>query len=231
LNIPVVNVPAYGANSVAQMVFAHILNLSQHVNHHDKTVKAERWTNSNDWCYWDFPLIELAAKKIGIVGFGQIGQKVSSIARAFNMEVLVNTKHPVHDLSAGYRQVSFETLLKESDIISLHCPLTDKTNQLIRKTSLSKMKKTTILINTSRGGLINEQDLADALNEKHIFAAGLDVLSNEPPKPGNPLLTAKNCFITPHIAWATREARQRLMNIVVKNVQSYLDGEAINIIN
>ena len=231
LNIPVANVPAYGASSVAQMVFAHILNLTQHVGHHDKSVKNGVWANSKDWCYWDLPLIELAGKKLGIIGFGKIGQKVAEIARAFDMDVLINTRRHLKNLQPGHQQTGLENLLRESDIISLHCPLTTATNQLINKKSIAGMKKNVLLVNTSRGGLINEQDLAAALNEGLIAGAGLDVLSTEPPHIHNPLLGARNCFITPHIAWATKEARQRLLDIVVKNIQSFLLGNAMNIVN
>jgi glycerate dehydrogenase len=231
LNIPVANVPAYGANSVAQMVFAHIQNLTQHVSHHNNTVKAGDWTNSKDWCYWDFPLIELAGKKIGIIGFGQIGQKVAEIARAFDMDVLIHTPRPLKNSVPGYIQTSLQELFNKSDIISLHCPLNEKTNQIINKESIAKMKKNALLINTSRGGLVNEKDLADALNNKQIAGAGLDVLSSEPPAADNPLFTAQNCFITPHIAWATKEARQRLLDIVVNNIQSFLEGKPVNLVS
>ncbi|KAA3617027.1 MAG: D-2-hydroxyacid dehydrogenase [Calditrichaeota bacterium] len=231
LNIPVANVPAYGVNSVAQMVFAHILNLTQHVSHHNKTIKDGRWTNSKDWSYWDFPLLELAEKKMGIIGYGQIGQKVAQIARAFGMDVLINTRRVVKNYSKEFKQVNLEELFKQSDVISLHCPLTNETNHLINNISISKMKKSVLLINTSRGGLINEKDLQLALNEERISGAGLDVLSSEPPTAENPLLTAKNCYITPHIAWATKEARQRLLDIVIENIKSFIDEKPKNIVN
>ncbi len=230
LNIVVTNVPAYGANSVAQMVFAHILNLTQQVGHHNQSVKEGKWVNSTDWCYWDFPLIELSGKKIGIIGYGQIGKKVAHIALAFGMEVLINTRRKMPDLHPGIKQEDFNTLLTQSDIVSLHCPLTDKTNQLINEKSLALMKKSAFLINTGRGGLIDEKALANALKKKQIAGAGLDVLSSEPPNINNPLLKAPNCYITPHIAWATKEARQRLLDIVVENVKSFLRGKAQNIV-
>jgi glycerate dehydrogenase len=231
LNIPVTNVPAYGANSVAQMVFAHILNLTQQVGYHNQSVKEEKWVNSADWCYWDFPLVELSGKKIGVIGYGQIGKKVAHIALAFGMDVLINTRRNMHNLQAGVRQEDFNTLLTQSDIVSLHCPLTDKTNRLINNKSLTLMKKNAFLINTGRGGLIDEHALANALEKKQIAGAGLDVLSSEPPNMNNPLLNAPNCYITPHIAWATKEARQRLLDIVVENVKSFLRGKTQNRVN
>jgi glycerate dehydrogenase len=231
LGIPVTNVPAYGASSVAQMVFAHILNITQHVAHHSKSVNQGKWQQAEDWCYWETPLIELANKKLGIIGFGKIGQKVAEIAKAFGMDILINTPKPITKDVKSITQTDLHTLLKNSDIISLHCPLTLATNQLINKDSLAVMKPGAILINTSRGGLINEPDLADALRRQHIVAVGVDVLSCEPPASSNPLLAAPNCFITPHIAWATKEARQRLLNIVVDNVKSFLNGKIKNVVN
>ena len=226
--IVVTNIPAYSTASVAQMVFAHILNITQRVGYYADENKQGRWTKNADFCYWDTQLVELQGKKMGIVGFGNIGQAAARIAQAFGMEVCVYSSKPQFVLPSGIKKMDLEELFAECDVVSLHCPLTPDTKELVNAERLSKMKKNAILINTGRGPLINEQDLADALNEGRIAAAGLDVLSVEPSVEGNPLLAARNCFITPHIAWATLEARTRLMEIAVQNLKSYLNGQIIN---
>ena len=218
----VTNVPTYGTQSVAQMTFALLLELTQHVGHHAQTVRAGRWTRSPDFCYWDYPLIELDGLTLGIIGFGRIGKMVGQLAEAFGMKVLsYSRKQPVAEM---------ETLFRRSDIISLHCPLTPQTEHLVNEKRLAWMKPTAFLLNTSRGPLIDESALAKALNEGRIAGAGLDVLAVEPPTADNPLLRAKNCLITPHIAWATRAARSRLMEAVVENVRAYLTGESKNVV-
>ena len=226
--IVVTNIPAYSTASVAQMVFAHILNITQRVGYYADENKQGRWTRNADFCYWDTNLVELEGKKMGIVGFGNIGQATARIAQAFGMEVCVYSSKPQFALPSGIKKMELDELFAECDVVSLHCPLTPDTKEMVNAERLSKMKPNAILINTGRGPLINEQDLADALNEGRIAAAGLDVLSVEPSVENNPLLSAKNCFITPHIAWATLEARTRLMNIAVQNLKSYLNGQIIN---
>ena len=226
--IVVTNIPAYSTSSVAQMVFAHILNITQRVGHYAEENSKGRWTNNADFCYWDTDLVELDGKKMGIVGFGNIGQATARIAQAFGMEVLLYTSKEQSALPQGMRKVALDELFAESDVISLHCPLTPDTKEMVNAERLKLMKPGAILVNTGRGPLVNEQDLADALNEGRIAAAGLDVLSVEPANADNPLLGAKNCFITPHIAWATKEARTRLMQIAVQNLKSYQEGHIIN---
>ena len=226
--IVVTNIPAYSTASVAQMVFAHILNITQRVGYYADENKQGRWTKNADFCYWDTQLVELQGKKMGIVGFGNIGQATAGIAQAFGMEVCVYSSKPQFVLPSGIKKMDLDELFAECDVISLHCPLTPDTKEMVNAERLSNMKSNAILINTGRGPLINEQDLANALNEGRIAAAGLDVLSVEPSVEGNPLLTARNCFITPHIAWATLEARTRLMEIAVQNLKSYLNGQIIN---
>lgn len=226
--IVVTNIPAYSTASVAQMVFAHILNITQRVGYYADENKQGRWTKNADFCYWDTHLVELQGKKMGIVGFGNIGQATARIAQAFGMEVCVYSSKPQFALPSGINKMELDELFGECDVVSLHCPLTPDTKEMVNAERLSKMKPNAILINTGRGPLINEQDLADALNEGKIAAAGLDVLSVEPSVEGNPLLGARNCFITPHIAWATLEARTRLMEIAVQNLKSYLKGQIIN---
>jgi glycerate dehydrogenase len=226
--IVVTNIPAYSTASVAQMVFAHILNITQRVGYYaDENVRG-RWTNNADFCYWDTNLVELDGKKMGIVGYGNIGKATARIALAFGMEVLAYTSKEQKDLPQGVKKATLDELFAESDVISLHCPLTPDTKELVNANRLKTMKRSAILINTGRGPLINEKDLADALNEGCIAGAGLDVLSVEPSVAGNPLLSAKNCFITPHIAWATKEARTRLMDIAINNLRSYQEGNIIN---
>ena len=226
--IVVTNIPAYSTASVAQMVFAHILNITQRVGYYaDENIRG-RWTNNPDFCYWDTNLVELDGKKMGIVGYGNIGKATARIALAFGMEVLAYTSKEQKDLPQGVKKATLDELFAESDVISLHCPLTPDTKELVNANRLKTMKPNAILINTGRGPLVNEQDLADALNEGRIAGAGLDVLSVEPSVAGNPLLSAKNCFITPHIAWATKEARTRLMEIAINNLRSYQEGNIIN---
>ena len=226
--IVVTNIPAYSTASVAQMVFAHMLNITQRVGYYANENTHGRWTNNPDFCYWDTNLVELDGKKMGIVGYGNIGKATARIALAFGMEVLAYTSKDQKDLPQGVKKATLDELFAESDVISLHCPLTPDTKELVNANRLKTMKRSAILINTGRGPLVNEQDLADALNEGRIAGAGLDVLSVEPSVACNPLLSAKNCFITPHIAWATKEARTRLMDIAINNLRSYQEGNIIN---
>ena len=226
--IVVTNIPAYSTASVAQMVFAHVLNITQRVGYYATENANGRWTNSVDFCYWDTDLVELDGKKMGIVGLGNIGRATARIAQAFGMEVLVVTSKEQSALPEGMKKVTLDELFAQSDVVSLHCPLTPDTKEMVNAARLQTMKPSAILINTGRGPLVNEQDLADALNEGRIAAAGLDVLSVEPSVTGNPLLGARNCYITPHIAWATKEARIRLMDIAVNNLKSYQEGIIIN---
>lgn len=226
--IIVANIPAYSTESVAQMVFAHILNITQRVGHYAYANRHGRWANNPDFCYWDTNLVELAGKKIGIIGLGNTGKATARIAAAFGMQVCAYTSKPQSELLAGMQKMELEEIFRECDVVSLHCPLTPDTQGLVNAARLSAMKPSAILINTGRGPLVNEQDLADALNKGVIAAAGLDVLSSEPPRYTNPLLTARNCFITPHIAWATKEARVRLMDIAVENLKGYMEGEIRN---
>jgi glycerate dehydrogenase len=228
--IPVTNVPTYGTKSVAQMTFALLLELAQHAGHHAQTVREGRWTRSLEWCYWDFPLLELDGLTLGIVGFGRIGRAVGELGAAFGMKVLAcdPTAGPA---PPGVRFLDLETLFRESDVVSLHCPLTPQTANLVDARRLSLMKPTAFLLNTSRGPLVDEPALADALNSSLLAGAALDVLSTEPPRADNPLLTARNCLITPHLAWATRAARSRLLKIAVDNVRSFLRGQAQNVVN
>lgn len=226
--IVVTNIPAYSTASVAQMVFAHVLNITQRVGYYADENTQGRWTNNADFCYWDTNLVELDGKKMGIVGYGNIGKATARIALAFGMEVFAYTSKDQKDLPQGVKKATLDELFAESDVISLHCPLTPDTKELVNANRLKTMKPNAILINTGRGPLVNEQDLADALNEGRIAGAGLDVLSVEPSVADNPLLRAKNCFITPHIAWATKEARTRLMDIAINNLRSYQEGNIIN---
>lgn len=227
-DIVVTNIPSYSTPSVAQMVFAHILNIAVQVQHHSEEVHKGRWTNSKDFCFWDTPLIELRGKKLGIVGLGHTGYSTARVAIGFGMEVHAYTSKSAFQLPPEIRKMELDELFRECDIISLNCPLTESTRNMVNAERLKLMKPTAILINTGRGQLINEQDLADALNSGQIYAAGLDVLSQEPPRADNPLLTAKNCYITPHIAWATTAARERLMHIMMDNIKAYLEGKPIN---
>jgi glycerate dehydrogenase len=230
--ILVSNIPTYGTASVAQMVFALLLEICHHVGAHDAAVKRGEWANKTDFCFWKYPLIELAGKTIGIIGYGRIGQNAGQLAQAFGMKVLAYNRNPDKALESDTMKfVELEELICESDIISLHCPLLDSTKGIINKNSIAKMKDGVIIINTSRGPLIVEEDLAVALNSGKVYAAGVDVVSVEPIEENNPLLKAKNIFITPHIAWAPIESRERLMNIAVENLRSYLNGKPDNIVN
>lgn len=226
--IIVTNIPAYSTPSVGQMVFAHILNITQQVQHHSEEVHKGRWTNSPDFCFWDTPLIELLGKKIGLIGLGQTEYNTARIAIGFGMKVWAYTSKSRLQLPPEIKKMELDQIFRECDIVSLHCPLTEQTRELVNARRLALMKPTAILINTGRGPLVNEQDLADALNEKKIYAAGVDVLSTEPPRADNPLLTARNCYITPHIAWATTAARERLMGIMLENLKAYMAGKPVN---
>lgn len=231
-NIPVTNVPTYGTLSVAQTAFAHLLNLTQRVAYHAHTVSYGKWSMSKDFCYWDFPLIELAGLTMGIIGFGKIGRAVAKIALAFDMKVEFYDITKQTDIPEGIKQVNNpDDIFSDSDVISLHCPLTEKTKQIVNTQKLKLMKKSAYLINTSRGLLIDEEALADALNSGQIAGAGLDVLMEEPPTFENILLSAQNCFITPHISWATSAARKRLMEIVIDNIKCFLINKPQNIVN
>ena len=227
----VTNIPAYSTDSVAQMVFAHLLNICQQVQHHSEEVRRGRWAANPDFCFWDTPLIELAGKKIGLVGLGHTGMKTARIAIAFGMEVYAYTSKSHFQLPPEIKKMELDELFAECDIISLHCPLTEETREMVNARRIALMNPTAILINTGRGPLINEQDLADALNNGRIYAAGVDVLSQEPPRTDNPLLTAHNCYITPHIAWASTAARERLMQIALDNVKAYQEGKPIHVVN
>ena len=229
--IVVSNIPAYSTHSVAQMVFAHILNITEQVGHHAEEVRKGRWAKNADFCFWDTPQTELAGKKLGIVGLGHIGNAVARIAIAFEMKVFAATSKVPLQLIPEIKKMELDELFKECDVISLHVPLADDTYHLVDARRLSLMKPSAILINTGRGPLIDEQALADALNHKTLYAAGLDVLSIEPPKADNPLLTARNCFITPHIAWATLEARQRLNDTMISNLKAFIDNNPVNVVN
>lgn len=231
-DIPVTNIPSYSTKSVAQMVFAHLLNLTQHVAEHSATVFDRKWQNSPDFCYWDHPLTELDGLTMGIVGYGRIGKATADLARAFGMKILATSSDPNRrEVTQEVEFISLEELFCRSDIVSLHCPLTKETEGLVDGTLLARMKKSAYIINTSRGGLINEQALAHALNTGQLAGAGLDVASREPILPDNPLLQARNCYITPHIAWATDAARRRLMNMAVENVRAFIAGEPVNVVN
>jgi len=231
-NIVVSNVPEYGTDSVAQHVFALVLELAHRTGSHSESVHRGEWAASPDFCYWRYPLVELAGKTMGIVGAGRIGLRTARIAAAFGMRVIAYSRSgPKNSDIPELRWGSLDELLRESDVVSLHCPLTPETEGMINKQALSLMKKTAFLINTARGKLINEQDLAEALESGAIAGAGLDVLSSEPPRPDHPLYNAKNCIITPHIAWATIEARRRLMAVTTDNVRAFLAGSPQNVVN
>ena len=230
-NIVVSNIPAYSTESVAQLVFAHILNVANRVGLLADSVRDGEWSASPDFAYWKSPLTELSGKTIGIVGYGRIGQKVAEIARAFGMKVIFQNRSIKTNLPDGIEQKSLGEVFAESDFVSLNCPLTAENDAFVNSKLIQTMKNTSVLINTGRGALVDEADLAFALNSGKIAAACLDVLSTEPPSSENPLLKAKNCFITPHIAWATSEARQRLMDITVRNLKSFLSGHPENVVN
>ncbi|MDD4098303.1 MAG: D-2-hydroxyacid dehydrogenase [Lentisphaeria bacterium] len=227
--IAVTNIPAYSTPSVVQMTFALLLELTQQVGHHARTVREGRWCACRDFCYWDFPLLELDGLTFGSIGYGRIGRAAAAVARALGMKTVAYSPSVKTDRHTGF--VELETLLGQSDVVSLHCPLTAANRAMINAERLALMKPSAFLINTARGALVDEQDLADALNAGRLAGAGLDVLAQEPPSPDNPLLKAKNCLVTPHIAWATRAARQRLMEMAVSNVRAFLDGRPANVVN
>ena len=229
--IPVTNVPTYGTASVGQFAIALLLEICHHIGHHDASVHAGNWERCADWCYWDYPLIELAGKTMGIIGFGRIGQTTGRIARAMGMEVLAYDSHPSDAGRAIAEYVDLDALLARSDVVALHCPLFPETEGIINRETIAKMKDGAILLNNSRGPLVVEQDLADALNAGKLAAAGLDVVSTEPIRGDNPLLKAKNCIITPHISWAPKESRQRIMDCAVSNVKAFLSGSPVNVVN
>lgn len=229
--IPVSNVPSYGTAAVAQFAIAMLLEICHHVAHHSETVHAGRWESCADWCYWDYPLIELDGKTMGIIGFGRIGQQTGRIAKALGMHILATGSRPTDVGREIADYVELDELLARSDVISLHCPLFPSTRGIISRENIARMKDGVILLNNSRGALVDEQALADALNSGKVYAAGLDVVSTEPIRGGNPLLKAKNCFITPHISWAPKEARERIMDCTVKNIEAFLDGKPVNVVN
>ena len=227
LGITVTFVPTYGTEAVAQHTFALILELSNHIALHADAVTAGQWRDYRKFCFWNTPLFELKGKTLGIIGYGRIGRETAKIARAFNMNVIFYSHRDMGEQPD--RQVDLDTLLKKSDIVSLHCPLNDETTGIINAENLKKMKSTAWLINTARGPSVVDKDLADALNGGIIAGAGLDVCTKEPPEEDNPLLTAKNCIMTPHIAWAARETRERLISLAADNLGSYLSGNPVNI--
>lgn len=229
--IPVCNIPSYGTDAVGQFAIALLLEICHHVAHHDQAVHEGRWEKNDDWCFWDFPLIELAGKTMGIIGFGRIGQATGRIAKALGMRVIANDEYPNDSSKAIAEYVTRDELLAQSDVIALHCPLFPSTQGIVNKENIAKMKDGVIILNNSRGPLIVEQDLADALNSGKVYAAGLDVVSSEPISADNPLLHAKNCIITPHISWAPKESRQRLMDIAVEDLRAFMDGKPINVVN
>ncbi len=232
MGIVVANVPGYGTTSVVQLTFALLLELCLHVQRHSDSVMDGKWSRSADYCFWDFPLIELSGKTMGIIGFGNIGQQVGDVATAFGMKIIGNSRTRTDQSHrANFKWADIPELLQQSDVVSIHCPLFPETKGLINKESLQLMKSSAFLLNTSRGPIIVDEDLADALNNQVIAGAGIDVLSVEPPPPGNPLFAAKNCIITPHIAWATKEARLRLMDTTVSNLSAFLQGSPVNVVN
>ncbi len=232
LGITVANIPTYGTTAVAQFTMALLLEMCHHVGAHADAVKKGDWTNNADWCFWNYPLIELAGKNLGIIGFGRIGQATAKVAQAFGLNILANDSHRDTALESDTcKYVSLAELLAQSDIISLHCPLFESTKGIINKDNISKMKDGVMIINTSRGPLVVEQDLCDGLNSGKVGYAAVDVVSSEPIAASNPLLGAKNCIITPHIAWAPKESRSRLMNIAVDNLAAYLSGSPVNVVN
>lgn len=230
-NVPVCNVPGYSGMSVSQAVFSLLLEITNHVGQHSDEVRQGKWSIAPDFCFTSSPLIELADLTMGIVGYGNIAQSTIKIAQAMGMKILVHTRTIPKEKNADISFVSLEELFKKSDVISLHCPLTDQTKNMVNEKSIALMKKSAILINTGRGPLIDESALAQALNENKIFGAGLDVLSQEPPANSNPLLTAKNCIITPHNAWASKAARQRLLNMAIDNIKGYINQKITNRVN
>ena len=229
--ILVVNVPTYGTRIVSQYAVGLLLEICSHYGHHSDTVKAGKWQNHEDWCYWDYPMIELDQKTAGIIGLGRIGMETARILRALHMRVLAADGHQTEEGRAVAEYVDRDTLFAESDVIFLHCPLFPDTFELINRETISRMKDGVILINNSRGQLVAEQDLADALNSGKVYAAAVDVVSTEPVMADNPLLSARNCIITPHISWATREARQRILDITAENIRAFAAGEPVNVVS
>lgn len=231
-NVAVSNVPTYGTDSVSQFAIALLLELCHHIGHHSDAVHAGRWENNIDWCFWDYPLIELAGKTLGIIGFGRIGHRTGQIAKALNLNVIVNDSYVNKAfVEEGFEYVDRDTLFAKSDIIVLHCPLFPDTEGIINKNSIAKMKDGVLLVNNSRGPLVVEEDLAAALDSGKVAGAAVDVVSTEPIKGSNPLLKAKNCIITPHMSWGAKEARQRIMDITVDNCKAYIAGNPQNVVN
>jgi glycerate dehydrogenase len=229
--IIVTNIPAYSTASVAQMVMAHLLNITQSVDYYAQQNRAGRWSTNPDFCYWDNRLIELAGKQMGIVGFGRTGSAVARLAQAFGMRIVTYTSKPQDTLPDGVEKCSLDTLFATSDVVSLHCPLVPATHHLVNAERLAQMKATAILINTARGPIVDEEALAQALNSGQLYAAGVDVLCEEPPRAQSPLLKARNCFVTPHIAWATLEARTRLLQICEANLRAFIEGHPQNVVS
>ncbi len=229
--VPVTNVPGYSTPSVAQLTFALLLELTHHVGRHSAGVRAGRWSRNPDFCYWETPLVDLAGLTFGVIGFGQVGRAVARLARAFEMTVLVHTRTPPATLPSEGRLADLDTLLRESDVVSLHCPLTEATRHLINRERLTLMKPGAFLLNTGRGPLVDETALAEALSSGRLAGAGLDVLSTEPPPPNHPLFTAPNCVITPHLGWATRAARERLLRQAAENILAFLAGQPVHVVN
>lgn len=229
--IVVTNIPAYSTESVAQMVFAHLFNVANRVDHYARQSRQGRWASNPDFCYWDTPLIELYGKTIGIIGLGNIGMRVAQIASAFGMKVTAVTSKDSAYLPPYIQKVTIEELFAGSDMLTLHCPLNAETKEMINSTTLQQMRHGTIIINTGRGGLVNDQDVADALNEGRLGAYCADVLTDEPPSADNPLLHCDNAYLTPHIAWATREARSRLIDVAIDNVRAFCQGKPQNVVN
>lgn len=229
--IAVANIPAYGTAAVGQFAIAMLLEICHHIGHHDQAVHAGRWEENADWCFWDYPLIELAGKTMRIIGLGRIGRVTAQIAQAFGMQVVAYDAAPSEKAPAGVRYVGLDMLYAQSDVIALHCPLFPETEGMINRESIRKMKDGVILLNNSRGSLIVEADLAEALKSGKVYAAGLDVVGTEPICGENPLLQAPNCIITPHISWASRESRARLMEIAAENLRSFLSGKPIHLVN
>ena len=229
--IPVVNVPTYGTASVSQFSIALLLEICHHIGHHDKTVHEGKWAENADWCYWDYPLIELEGKTMGIIGFGRIGQAEGRIAKALGMNVIAYDLYPNESGRVIADYVTLDELFANSDVISLHCNLTPENTEMINRNNIAKMKDGVILLNNARGQLVNEADLADALASRKVAAAGLDVVSTEPIKADNPLLSVPNCIITPHISWAPKESRSRIMDSTVENIRAFIAGKPVHVIN
>ena len=229
--IPVSNIPSYGTDAVGQFAIALLLEICHHIGHHDQAVKAGRWTSSPDWCFWDYPLIELAGKTMGVIGFGRIGRKTGQIAAAMGMKVLAYDRNETEEGRQLAEYTDLDTLLARSDVIALHCPLFPETEGIICRETIAKMKDGVIILNNSRGPLIVEADMAEALNAGKVYAAGLDVAREEPIPADSPLLTARNCILTPHISWAPRESRQRIMDMSAENLRAYLAGTPIHVVN